>query len=35
LSLVQVLEFTLGERREPLAEQLHRLADTFLIGDGH
>jgi hypothetical protein len=34
LGLVQALELALDEGGEPRAEQFHRLADTFLVGDG-
>ena len=33
--LVRALELALDERPEPVLEQLHRLADTFVIGDRH
>ena len=35
LRLVLALELALDEGREARAEQVHRLADTFLIGDRH
>ena len=33
--LVGALEFALDERAEPALEELHRLADAIVIGDGH
>ena len=35
LGLVEVGELALDEGCEPRPEQFHRLADTFLVGDGH
>ncbi len=35
LRLALALELTGDEGREPLAEELHRLPDSFLVGEGH
>jgi hypothetical protein len=34
-SLDLVLHLALDERRQPLAEQLHRFANAFVVRDGH